>query len=569
MPATAKKPAAETRRFGMHPKLLLDVIQRQAGSLAKAILEGVMNSVDAGAKVCRIEIAEGMVVIEDDGKGITKRKEIETFFETFGAPHEDTEGKTYGTFRMGRGQMFAFGRNRWRTGPFEMKVDVKKDGLDYELREMPEGNKPGCRIEIELYDKLYAGDLAETERTIKKWTRYTPKVEVYINGEKVNIDPAEEKWDHVTPEAYIRLTDTGSLSVYNLGVHTMDLGSYRFGSGGLIITKERLKVNFARNDVQSDCEVWKKIKPFVEKKSEEKAVKKKQLNDGQRQRLTDLVVQGNPPPDAKNLKLFTSVTGRHFSAQELNDAIYKYNKKITACNQGNQIGDRLFQQKVAFVLSSETLERFGKTIERVVDYAWGLLERGYRNDKPTVVPFTELAGDLNDDFQILDQKDWKANEKVWMDLAGRCVGELAGGWREWYETRRRLVVGVSTGANGWTDGQTYIALDRSFLGNLKFDVQGFVELGRLLLHELCHHEPDTASHVHGAEFYEAFHDKARDYLGAFVNHCLISAPNVLKSASRLSKTALKDVDRAEKFKRQLAELVPDRTLVTVTPSEAV
>jgi hypothetical protein len=35
--------------FKMHPKLLLDVIQRQAGTLSKAILEGVMNAVDAGA----------------------------------------------------------------------------------------------------------------------------------------------------------------------------------------------------------------------------------------------------------------------------------------------------------------------------------------------------------------------------------------------------------------------------------------------------------------------------------------------------------------------------------------
>ncbi len=567
MATATKKAPTETRRFGMHPKLLLDVIQRQAGSLSKAILEGVMNSVDAGAKVCRIEISEGRVVIEDDGKGITKRKEIETFFETFGAPHEDAEGKTYGTFRMGRGQMFAFGKNKWRTGPFQMNVDVKNDGLDYKLNEL-EVVAPGCRIEIELYDRLYLGDLAETERTIKKWTRYTPKLEVYVNGEQVNVDPAEEKWDHVTPEAFIRLTDTGSLSVYNLGVHTMDLGSYRFGSGGLIVTKERLKVNFARNDVQSDCEVWKKIKPFVEKKAEDKAVKKKQLNDGQRQRLTDLVVQGNPPPDAKNLKLFTSVTGRHFSAQELNDTIYKYNKKVTACNQGNQIGDRLFQQKVAFVMSAETLERFGKTLEKTVDYAWGLLERGYRNDKPQVVAFSELAGDLNDDFQILDAKDWKANEKVWMDLASRCVGELAGGYTEWTKIRRRLVVGVSTGANGWTDGHTYVAVDRRFLARLKFDVQGFLELGRLLLHELCHDDSDTASHLHGAEFYQAFHDRA-EHLGAFANHCLISAPNALKSAGKMAKSNLKDVDRAAKIKRALAELVPDRTLVTVTPSEAV
>lgn len=566
MPAT-KKPAAETRRFGMHPKLLLDVIQRQAGSLSKAILEGVMNSVDAGAKVCRVEISENMVVIADDGKGITKRKEIETFFETFGAPHEDAEGKTYGTFRMGRGQMFAYGKNRWRTGPFEMKVDVKHDGLDYKLKEEDQ-KVDGCRIEIELYDPLFPGDLAETERTIKKWVRYTPNLEVYINGEKVNVDPAEEKWDHVTEEAYVRLTDTGSLAVYNLGVHTMDLGNYRFGTGGLIITKERLKVNFARNDVQSDCPVWKKIKPFVEKKAEDKAVKKKQLNDGQRQRLTDLVVQGNPPPDAKNLKLFTAVNGRHFSAQELYEVMLKYNKKVSSCNQGSQIGDRLFQQKVAFVFSTETLERFGKSLQKVVDYAWTLLGRWDRDDKPTVVPFAELAGDLDDDFEIVDQKDWKANEKVWMDLAGRCVGELAGGYMEWSKVRRRLVVGASTGANGWTDGQTYIAVDRRFISRLKFDAQGFLELGRLLLHELCHDEPDSASHIHGAEFYQAFHDKA-EYLGGFVNHCLISAPNALKAAGKMAKSNLKDIDRTAKIKRALAELVPDRTLVTVTPSEAV
>jgi hypothetical protein len=413
---------------------------------------------------------------------------------------------------------------------------------------------------------MFLGDLAETERTIKKWTRYTPKVEVYINKEKVNIDPAEEKWDHVTPEAYIRLNDSGSLSVYNLGVHTMDIGNYRFGTGGLIVTKERLKVNFARNDVQSDCEVWRKIKPFVEKKAQEKATKKKQLNDGQRQRMTDLVVQGNAPPDAKNLKLFTSVTGRHFSAYEIADTIHSYNAKITSCNQGSQVGDRLHQQKVAFVLSTETLERFGKSLAKVVEYAWDMLDRYGRREKPTVVDFKELSVGMTDEFQIVDQKEWKANEKVWIDIAERSVSKLADGYRDWREIRRRLMVGSSTGANGWTDGRTYIAIDRSFLSALKFDVRGFVELGRLLIHELCHHEPDSSSHVHGPEFYEAFHDKTRDHLGDFVNHCLIVYPNVLKAAGKASKNALKDADRTAKMKRALAELVPDYTDAT---SEAV
>ena len=123
----------ETRRFKMHPKLLFDVIQRQAGSLAKAVLEGVMNSIDAKATKCRITLTNNELTISDDGTGIRTRKSIEDFFETFGQPHDESEGKVYGTFRMGRGQLFAYGKNRWRTGPFEMKIDIKNKGLDYEL----------------------------------------------------------------------------------------------------------------------------------------------------------------------------------------------------------------------------------------------------------------------------------------------------------------------------------------------------------------------------------------------------------------------------------------------------
>ena len=38
---------AATRTLKMHPKLLLDVIERQAGTLDKAILEGGMNGIEA------------------------------------------------------------------------------------------------------------------------------------------------------------------------------------------------------------------------------------------------------------------------------------------------------------------------------------------------------------------------------------------------------------------------------------------------------------------------------------------------------------------------------------------
>ena len=64
--ADTTRPTSETLDFRIHPKLLLDVIQRQAGTLAKAILEGVMNGIDAKCKQVKITLTEGKVTIVDD-----------------------------------------------------------------------------------------------------------------------------------------------------------------------------------------------------------------------------------------------------------------------------------------------------------------------------------------------------------------------------------------------------------------------------------------------------------------------------------------------------------------------
>ena len=78
----------ETRKLTSHPKLLIDVIKRQAGSLKKAVLEGTMNSVEAGATEININfIAEksqdkennptpAFLSIYDDGMGIRTKQEF-------------------------------------------------------------------------------------------------------------------------------------------------------------------------------------------------------------------------------------------------------------------------------------------------------------------------------------------------------------------------------------------------------------------------------------------------------------------------------------------------------------
>lgn len=556
------EPAGETRRFKMHPKLLLDVIQRQAGSLAKAILEGVMNSVDAGAESCVVSIKERTVLISDDGKGITKRADIETFFETFGQPHDESEGKVYGTFRMGRGQMFAFGRNRWRTGPFEMHVDVKTLGLDYQLRgDMPE--QEGCHIQIGLYEPLKTSDLAETERLIRKWVKYAP-ITVEINGEDATVDPADEKWDHVLDEAYIKLLPgRGELAVYNLGVHTMDLGGYQYGTGGVIVSREQLKVNFARNDIQSTCPVWRKVKPFVARQAEERIRREPELNDHQRQRICHLVAQGEPPEGAFKLKLFTTASGKHMSAEQILREQHTFNGKLSHCPLGNRLGDKLLQQKVALVLADECMQRFSKPLDGVIQLVYGLDTRLYGRRRTVaesyrIVDFKDLAAGLSDEYDILDEKDLTAAEKLWLDLCERAYHLLlpGGRWDEVQKARRRLVIGEADAADGWTDGTSYIALDRRYLRRLTLDARGITALGIVLLHEYCHTDADAGTHTHSLEFYEDFHNRCREKLPEFVNGCLGRLPNVLKMAKKtLSRTALKELDRAAVSRLAMEELL--------------
>ena len=65
---------AEFHNFEMDGNLLLNVIKRQAGSLHKAVLEGVMNGIEAGASALNMRYdpdkGHGQLIISDDGRGI-------------------------------------------------------------------------------------------------------------------------------------------------------------------------------------------------------------------------------------------------------------------------------------------------------------------------------------------------------------------------------------------------------------------------------------------------------------------------------------------------------------------
>lgn len=553
---------SETRQFRMHAKLLYDVIRRQAGTLSKAILEGVMNSIDAKASECRITIDPERVTVTDDGKGFRNRKEIEDWFEVFGQPHDESEKKTYGTFRMGRGQMFAFGRNVWKTGRFSMEVDVQNKGLDYQLAENGQVS-PGCTIELQLYDKLLPSDLAATCRDLEHWVKWAP-IPIFLNDAQISTDPEDiAGWDHVSEKAFISLKPTGSLAVYNLGIHVTDMPGHRFGTGGVVVARKQLRVNFARNDIQSDCPVWKSIKKLVDTRASQVSLSSGALNDSQRQRIADQLLAGEldwSSLSSTHRRLITATTGRHYDPYDI--CMWP---AISVAPAGDRKADFLMKTKTAFIIAPETMDRFHvSTPEELINTLRRLKPRdkyflSEANEK--VCDFKDLVEGMKGVYTIVPESELTKHDRLWLALI-RCRTYLLEPSRVF--ASRRVHIGRSDVANGWTDGRSYIAINQEWLQKRSFNVKGVIEVARLLLHELCHDKPDLDGHIHDQAFYEAFHDNS-ERIGEFTDRVLAKVPDAVSQLnSKLTKAQLKTQDKLAAAENAVAALAPDVKSFTTT-----
>ncbi len=552
------KSSQETRRFRMHPKLRFDVIRRQAGTLAKAVLEGVMNSVDAGATVCRVTLTEEALEISDDGRGFRSRQEVEDWFEVFGQPHSEQEHKTYGTFRMGRGQLFAFGANVWQTGRFRMEVDIQQQGLDYQLLSVKGPRYPGCLIQVRLYERLYGYDRTRTLEDVAFAVRWCP-VPVYLNGDLVTRNPADEKWSLVTDDAYIRYEDTQRLSVYNRGIHVMDLPESRLGTGGVIVSRQALQVNFARNDVQSSCEVWKRICEVVEQHTAKKLTQKKSLSDGERLRVAQDLLHGRVAATSHTrTKLFTAVTGRHYSISEL---LRHRHLPLTVAPKGSIVGDRLHRSKTAFVLADQTLLRFNAAhLGDLLAKCRTIWPKSLGTQEFHTQDFASLARLFNDSYQLLRDSDATHRERLWLDLLRLGESWMAQTIADLEEAKlsrgdsRRVLLGQSESRNAWTDGASFICVSRQFLQRHDFNLSGLYAVGRVLLHEMCHIEPSAEEHDHDQAFYEQFHDRS-EAIGVFVSRALSRLPTAAASLRRkLTKASLLAQDQVTRAEEAVSGL---------------
>jgi hypothetical protein len=493
----------ETRSLKMHEKLLFDVIKRQAGTLDKAILEGVMNAIEAGASKVDIDIKEDadvvLMSIYDDGNGIGTVEEIEKFFETFGQPHEASENKTWAQFRMGRGQLFSFGKNTWRTGTFEMVVDILNDGLEYQLKQNLE-QVEGCRIDIELYNNPFGtwrgyNSVKSLKDRVKEQIEFM-QVPTFFNGEQVNTPPQECKWDSEDNDAYYSWGVGSNLTIYNLGALVKSIPANTAGTIGVIVSKKQLKVNFARNDIQYDCEVWQRIQELIKQNRIKKTRKTSRRLYGHEKiaALKDIRDGIQEWDDMKNIGLVETSNGKMLTL----DYIRKNRQQWTFVDRGNRFADKLLQSKQAVCLCNETMTVLSYSGDPCDFFVW--LTGDDRKFNPIArlyCDFEDLTANLSDKFVILSHDDLTVSERRIIKVL-----EEYGCW-----AGRQICIGLSDRAVAWTDGRQYIVMERNWLKSMYMNSYRDCALViATLIHELAHDEDTTESHIHGEAFYSHFHD---------------------------------------------------------------
>lgn len=536
------------KRFKAHDNLIVDVIKRQSGTVGKAVLEGVMNSIDAGATRVDVVLKAGSLSITDDGKGFASEAEVDEYFATFGTPHETDEAgevkdARFGEFRMGRGQLFAFGQNVWITNAFELRVDINKHGLDFHLEKAKTPHK-GCQVHVGLYERLDAPSVMHMTEEITRNCQYVD-ITVTLNGKQINTPPANASWTEETEDAYIKVANSSSKGIdfYQQGVFVQTIPAWQIGASGIIVTKQRVKLNFARNEVMRSDTRFKRIMTKFKDDNEERLSKKESLSDEERIALCRALASEGNWGKHRGSKIFVDTSGRGWSLNMLTRlrGTNKYETRPSGkigysfAAVGDVWADKIMQRMSGLVFDEKMLEHLNTTPKEFFKFEYNL------KSKFEYVPLMELAKSTNSEYHLVpEHQETKAEKRIIKALSTvqwdiiQTKSELLNLTDRWGR-QRTIRIGMSDAANGWTDGSSYIALNRDFIKRQGTARAGLMTILNLFIHELCHDDDDTGTHVHSVEFYKIYHDITMYHAKLYGN-----------TAEKMNASYVKQVDVASK-----------------------
>jgi len=530
--------------FELDPQIIHHIIYSQAGSIGKALIELIMNSVDAKATTVRLTMTKAGFDCADDGTGFASREDVVRYFGRFGTPHQEGDA-TYGRFRLGRGQIMAHAKTEWVSNRWKMLVDTRAMGYRYELEDLKAASA-GCSITGTWYEALNDLELMSAVQEIRDLVRYTP-ISVELNGRVITRNPANEKWDFEDDWAYYRAKEEGPVSIYNQGVLIRHDSSHVWGAGGLIVSKKAISLNVSRTEIlRKTCPVWKPIAKEFKRLAEAVSAKlgDHRKTEARREKSARSLLSGdeNICDVYTKEEVITLLPGkRHVTLMDFrNKAFNSHKGTYTLIEHGNDIpkGEAIAREGLIQIVHPKTLERFGchnyidfeEALERALynvgEAAQAVEERGERApwfwrgkvlDAPVLAAYATFRDAFIERTQIVDDRTSldKETRRAWTALrwclqhyAGACIGaeRYRDGTLHYKAERLQILLGESNTAEAWTDGRTYLAIGCDIVRRLSSKpLETVAYIFGLVEHEVAH-QGDSIACGHDEAFYQRYHD---------------------------------------------------------------
>ena len=303
-----KSVSAESFSVTGSDDLILSVISDQAADIVDGWREGISNGIDSqNSTGVWLWADKERSIIHDDGDGIhlTVGKGQE-FMTTMGLSDKSRDNdNTIGQFGIGKGQYIAKGQTTILSNGKALHFDIKSWGINDSVYRttiedavefikssgseewaecVEEGiekhNSEGLTVVVNHYD-------SETPDADWKWDNYYSSIkdrfeyvglvndtDIFLNGnlitkDEIDSDTLPSKFskktvslgEHGEVHLGIGHKANGSIKVYSNGLYVKDLRIRGFD--GVVVTSNNLDLNFARNDIQSGCEVWSAVQEHL------------------------------------------------------------------------------------------------------------------------------------------------------------------------------------------------------------------------------------------------------------------------------------------------------------------
>lgn len=536
--------------FELDPQIIHHIIYSQAGSIGKAIIELIMNSVDSGSTAIRLTLDSKGFSAVDDGKGFASRDDVVRYFGRFGTLHQEGDA-TFGRFRLGRGQIMAHASTVWSSNAWQMAVDTRAMGYSYQLTDLDTAHQ-GCAIVGQWYEQMDNTELLSIIQEIRDLVRYTPMV-VELNGKTISKDPASEKWDYEDDNCWIRVRADGAMHIYNQGVFVRHDAGHVWGVGGTIVTKKPIGLNVSRTEIlRKSCPTWKAIAAVLKSEAAKfaESTDQRRQTESRREKNAKALLSGAGDlakiyagePVITLLPGTRHVTLAHFirrygkvpdlAMADTEDAGSggDYSRLVGIVEHDYQVGKA---EKLAFALTNvafvhpKTLARFDcqsaaefkDVVARIFD---NLRATGTESQRellhPSYIDYRILEKAYKPNYEILTASAIKDKNlrTAWTALKW-CIegytstyfteGQYYPGARCARGRRLNVLLADCNEAQAWTDGESYIALNKKLVEAIggREALQAVTQIFAIVDHELAH-EGDSVGASHDDAFYARYHD---------------------------------------------------------------